>query len=213
MDHPPASTTVNIIDSQNINYQLNLNDNNNVHIGNNIDAPLDDNRGKGNHDNGESTQSSQSQAKNQNQQSAATKEPKPTPKPPDPAFDENTKAVQLPQQMIKKGNDVDHGKAYYKYFRYLDSTQRQKMKHGLDADTLTMENITRFNNMLSKIHDDIAETGKRAFIENSSRMLNEYSEEGIPPIRDWDVDLQSFLTSLHKEVQIIRSIVCAEDDL
>eukprot|EP00956_Cyclotella_meneghiniana_P008219 scaffold10946_cov104-Cyclotella_meneghiniana.AAC.1 len=170
MDNRPSSTTtVNIIDYQNINYQLNLNDNNNVHIGNNIVATVDDNRGKGNHDNGESTQLSQSQTKNQNKQSAATKEPKPTPKPPDPAFDENTKAVQLPQEMIKKGNDVHHGKAYYS-----------------------------FNNMLSKIHDDIAETGKRVFIENSTRMLNEYCVEGIPPIRDWDVDLQSFLTSVHK---------------
>eukprot|EP00956_Cyclotella_meneghiniana_P033516 scaffold96698_cov56-Cyclotella_meneghiniana.AAC.2 len=198
MDNRPSSSTLNIIDYQNINYQLNLNDNNNIHIGNNIVATSDDNRGKGNDDNGESTQSSQSQAKNQNKQSAATKEPKPTPKPPDPAFDENTKAVQLPQEMIKKGNDVHHGKAYYSYFRYLDATQRQKMKNGLNADSLTNENITRFNNMLSKIHDDIAETGKRVFIENSTRMPNEYCVEGIPPIRDWDVDLQSFLTSVHK---------------
>ena len=86
-NRPSSSTTVNIIDHQNISYQLNLNDNNNVHIGNNVVARVDDNRGKGNHDNGESTQSSQSQTKNQNKQSAATKEPKPTPKPPDTAFD------------------------------------------------------------------------------------------------------------------------------
>ena len=55
-NRPSSSTTVNIIDHQNISYQLNLNDNNNVHIGNNVVAPVDDNRGKGNHDYGESTQ-------------------------------------------------------------------------------------------------------------------------------------------------------------
>ena len=198
-NRPSSSTTVNIIDKQNINYQLTLNDNNNVHIGNNIVASVDDNQGKGNHDNGESTQSSQSQTKNQNKRSAATKEPKPTPKPPDPTFDEITKAVQLPQEMIKKGNNVHHGKAYYAYFRYLDVTQRQKMKNGLNADSLTNENITRFNNMLTKIYEDIAETGKKFFVENSIRMLNEYCVDGIPPIRDWDADLQSFLTSVHKK--------------
>ena len=99
--------------------------------------------------------------------------------------------------MIKKGNDEHHGKAYYAYFRYLDATQRQNLKKGLNADSLTNENITRFNNMLSKIYEDIAETGRRFFIENSTRMLNEYCVDGIPPIRDWDADLQSFLTSVH----------------